>query len=112
MDNPETLIFKDDWKPVYNPVHYEKPVYEEENTPKKTEKKEKKKSESKPLLIIIQLILCIIALFSLYLLKIFGGDFYSQIYSWYDKNLNNEIIMSETFENFNIDNLINAAQNK
>ncbi|MCH5303678.1 MAG: hypothetical protein J1E41_02335 [Ruminococcus sp.] len=109
MDNPETLIFKDDWKPVYNPVHYERPIEEEEFKPKN---KEKKTRESKPLLITIQLIVCILALVSLYLLKTFGGDLYTEVYNWYDKNLNNEIIMSETFESFSLDNLINAAEDK
>jgi hypothetical protein len=113
MDNQDSLIFRDDWKPVYNPVIVDDETFsesEENNTVEKTEKK--KKSSGKPLLPIIQIILCVTAIISLYALKNFGFSWFNDFYSWYDKNINNEIIISETFESFNLDSLLNEIKNK
>ncbi len=106
MDNPETLTLNDDWKQVYNPVRYEKPT--ESNEQHEPKKKTKKKPESKPLLIIIQIIVCAIAVLSAYILKTIGGDLYKTVHEWYYSNLNAELIMTDTFEDFSLDNLFNA----
>lgn len=106
MDNPETLTLNDNWQQVYNPVRYEKPTESVEKPQSK--KKAKKKRESRPLLIIIQIILCAIAVLSAYILQIFGGDLYKTVHDWYYGNLNAELIASDTFENFSLDNLFDA----
>lgn len=106
MDNPETLTLNDEWQQVYNPVRYEKPAESIEQPQKK--KKVKKKTATKPLLIIIQIILCSIVVLSAYLLKTFGGDLYTTVHDWYYSNLNAELIMSDTFENFSLNNLFDA----
>ena len=106
MDNPETLSLNDNWQQVYNPVRYEKPAETVEKSQQK--KKIKKKPQSRPLLIIIQIILCGIAVLSAYILQIFGGDLYKTVRKWYYDNLNAELIMSDTFENFSLDNLFDA----
>lgn len=111
MDNPETLYFKDEWKPVYNPVQYETHINNEEPA-EEEQPKLKKKSDGKPLLMIIQIVFCIITLLSLYALKSFSADLFKEIQGWYENNLNNEIIMSESFESLSLDNLINAAKDK
>lgn len=110
MDNPETLYFNGDWKPVYNPVEF-KSV---EDTPDEAGETVPKKKErgSKPLLVIIQIIVCIIGILSLYGLKYFKPDMFSEVYKWYDKNINNELIIKEDVENISLDKLINAIQNK
>ncbi len=110
MDNPEPLYYNDDWKPVYNPVEF-KPVDSisedvEEAVPKKKER------GSKPMLVIIQIIICIIGILSLYGLKYFNADMFSEVYKWYDKNINNELIIKDNIDKFSIDKLINAVQNK
>lgn len=113
MDNQDSLIFRDDWKPVYNPVSidYESNPESEENIVE--EKTEKKKTTSgKPLLLMIQIIICVTAIISLYALKFFGFSWFNDFYTWYDKNINNEIIISENFENFNLDSLLNEIKNK
>lgn len=107
MDNPETLsLNNDNWQQVYNPVLYEKPTEATEQPQQK--KRTKKKLETKPILIIIQIILCSIAVLSAYCLKTFGGDLYITVHDWYYSNLNAELIMSDTFENFSLENLFNA----
>lgn len=108
MDNPEALSLNDEWTSAYNPVEYER----SSEIPEEKTKLKKKKREGKPLLIIIQIILSLILLLSLYGLKLFTPDLFKDIYTWYEKNLNNEIILSESFESFSLDNLINAVKDK
>lgn len=109
MDNPETIIRNDDWTSVYNPVQYEanEPFVEEPYKEKKT-----KKSQSKPLLTLIQIFICVIAVLLFYSLKTFDNNLYNKIYDMYRENLNNEIVLTETFEDFSLDNIINAVKNK
>lgn len=108
MDNPETLNYSDGWKPVYNPV-----VYDSAEAVSEEPVKEKKKTkEGKPFLLTIQIILCVTAVLSLYALKSFSPDYFKEVYNWYDKNLNNEVILTETFKDFSLDNLINAVSGK
>ena len=108
MDNPEALSLNEEWTSAYNPVEYETSA----DIPEEKAKPEKKKKEGKPLLITIQIILSILLLISLYGLKLFTPDLFKDIYNQYEKNLNNEIILSDTFENFSLDNLINAVKDK
>ena len=115
MDNPDTFYFENDWKPVYNPVQYEN--YDNNLSDDTEEIKDKKapkikKVEGKPLLMIIQILLCLIIMLAAYALQTFRPDMFKDIKGWYDKNLNNEIIMSETFENFSLDKLINEFKDK
>lgn len=109
MDNQAPLIFRDDWKPIYNPVTVEnEPKAEDESVPEK----KKKENVGKPLLLIIQILICVIALLSVFAVKNFNPSWYNSFFEWYDKNLNNEIILSETFENYTLDSLINAFKTK
>ena len=110
MDNPETVYYKDDWKPVYNPETFERvntDVNNEEVIPEK-----KKKASGKPMVLIIQIIICAVAFLSLYALKLFDIGVFNNVYKWYEDNLNNEIIISETFKDFSLDKIINAVENK
>lgn len=112
MDNQDALIFRDDWKPVYNPVSVDYETNSESQESLSEEKKEKKKSSGKPLLLMIQIILCVTAILSIFVFKYFNIQLFNDFYSWYDKNINNEIIINETFENFNLDSLLNEIKNK
>lgn len=105
MDNPA----ENDWTSAYNPIQYENNIESPED---KSNQPEKKKREGKPLLITIQLIISLLLLVSFYALRVFLPDTFTELRSWYEKNLNNEIIISESFENFSLDNLINALKDK
>ncbi len=109
MDNPEVLSLENDWTPAYNPVEFEK---SNNSSDYEVEKNKKKKREGKPLLITIQLIISLLLLLSFYALKLFSFDIFSELKKWYDTNLNNEIIITESFNSFSIDNLINELKIK
>ncbi len=111
MDNPETLIFRDDWKPVYNPVNFETEKIDDVKQ-ENEQTNIKKKRAAKPILILIQISLCLIALLSLYTFKALNSPLLDDIYKWYEDNINNEIIIKESFNDFNIDSFLNAVKDK
>lgn len=107
MDNQNSITYADDWKNADNFVYYS---HEENETEPQVEKKEKKLS-SKPLLILIQIGLCLLLTAAAYGLKSFGGDIYQNVRKAYYSALNDEIILSESFESFSIDKLFDSIKN-
>lgn len=104
MDNLNTITYADDWKQAYSPV------YKEETESPATENEDvidvkKKHNYGKSYLLIVQLFLCLFILLAAFGIKLFGGDLYNNIRSWYYENLNNEIIMTDNFESFDLDSI-------
>lgn len=64
----------------------------------------KKEKSPKQLVIILQLILCILIFSAFYILKQTGSDFYSELTRWYSENLNNSLISTSNFSDFDINN--------
>lgn len=105
MDNPNTISYADDWKEAYNPV------YKEEKPDNEViEKKKEKKNTGKPLLVIIQLIVFTIILLSAYCIKTFGGELYNTLRQWYYNTLNDQIILTESFDSFSIDKVFDNSE--
>ena len=96
MLNINEISYADDWKSVKNPIYKEEKVITD--TPKK-------KEYGKPLLLIIQLILCALVVISAFGIKTFGGDLYNNLHNWYYETLNDEIFLTDSFEDFSIDNI-------
>lgn len=65
----------------------------------------KKEKSPKQLVIILQLILCILIFSAFYILKQTGSDFYNSLSRWYSENLNNSLISTNTFSDFDINNI-------
>ncbi|MGN1139091.1 MAG: hypothetical protein ACI4RM_06555 [Ruminococcus sp.] len=105
MDNPNTISYADDWKEAYNPV------YKEEKPDNEViEKKKEKNKTGKPLLIIIQLIVFTVIVLSAYCIKTFGGDLYNTLHQWYYNTLNDQIILTESFDSFSIDKVFDNSE--
>lgn len=64
-----------------------------------------------PLLTIIQLIFFLIIVLAAYGIKTFGGNMYKQLSTWYNDNLNNEIILTDSFNDFSLD-FLNENKNQ
>ena len=107
MDN---ITYEEGWQDARNPVEYQTADEPFEEKPQHI-KKIKTKRGVIPLLSYIQLILCVIALLTAYVIKLIGGDIYSATHKVYNNELNNEIIMTESFKDFNLDNFFNADKN-
>lgn len=107
MDNQSSISYADDWKNADNFVYY-KPG-EQEIEPPSEEKKTRKKG-SKPLLLIIQIIVCLLITAAAYGLKTFGGDYYREIRKAYYNAVNDEIILTKNFEDFDLNKLFNEIK--
>lgn len=102
MDNLNTISYADGWKEAYTPV-YKREISEDIDEPVAIEKS--KKQYGKPYLLIVQLIIALLFLLTAFGIKTFGGDFYNTVHNWYYENLNDEIIMTESFETFDLDSV-------
>ena len=58
-----------------------------------------------PLLLVVQLVLCVLVFLAAFGIKTFGGELYNTLHQWYYDNLNDEIIMTESFETFDLDSI-------
>lgn len=105
MDNLSSISYEDGWKNASNPVRYEKSTDKQDN---QVQKEVKKKPTGRPLLTIIQIVLCFLIVLAAYIIKLFGNDLYKNVKSFYQTQLNNEIIMNP-YEN-DLNNLFNAAK--
>ncbi len=100
MDNQlkqNEITYDENWQTVTTP-EYAKIVKEDEyldteiDTQEDLPKTKKRRDSPRQLLIIIQLIVCALICLFAYILKTVGGDFYTDIRTWYYENLNNSII--------------------
>ena len=105
MENNE---YGSEWTSAYSPVEYESYSPSEEEQPKR---KKKKKTEGIPLVLIIQLVLCGLAVLAAYCIKQIGGDFYRELRSGYYESMGSQIILDYDFSKFSLDSLLNAPEN-
>lgn len=109
MDNLNTISYDEGWKDAYTPVHQTKKP--EKEVSEKQVKEKKKTNFSIPLLTIIQLVICFIAVVAAFGLKIFGGDLYQAVHNWYYEQLSDEIIMNESFDSFSLNSFTSLFEN-
>lgn len=62
-----------------------------------------RRKSSKPAVIILQLVICVLLVLSAYIIKLFGGALYENIHTWYQSELNDEIILNSDFKSFSLD---------
>ena len=108
-ENKNTITYDDNWKNVSEReypqiVGYEASEGERENK----QSVKKKKSGNSQLLITVQLIVCILIALTAFLLKSFGGEFYSNASDWYYSQLNNSVIFDDK-STFDLTNITNSS---
>lgn len=70
----------------------------------------KKITIGKQLLIIIQLIICGIALLFMVVIRLIGGDFCNEIINWYESKYYDSIYISDNSNNLSIFGINNSAE--
>ena len=65
---------------------------------------------SKPLLISIQLILCVIAVIVLFILKAMDSPAYHNFMTWYKVEMNRPVISQEFFRTFDVSRLAGGGE--
>ncbi len=98
------ITYDENWQTVSTP-EYAQTVSAKDDEDSLTEesenivKKPKKKRDSPiQLLIIIQLTVCILICIFAYAVKNIGGDFYSNLRTWYYDNLSNTLVVENNVE--------------
>ena len=73
------------------------------------QKPAEKPERARPFLITVQLVLCLIAALSLFLLKSTGSELYDRFRSWYDEEMKKTLISQDVFDDAGIDRLFSPA---
>jgi hypothetical protein len=110
MNNPNTIDYEKGWKDAYTPTAYTHADSTQSEQSEDNHPTPKKRKSNIPLLTIIQLTVCAIAVALGFGIKTFGGEIYSNIHNWYYEQLNDEIILNENFDSFSLDDLISSIQ--
>lgn len=101
------IIYEEGWRESAPVVNNDTPIDEEPSEPKyPTEDVER----SKPLLISIQLVLCLLAALVLFLLKAMDSEGYHSFMEYYREELQKPIVSQEVFESVDVTKLF--AQDK
>ena len=98
----DEIIYDEDWKRFDEPS---KAVVVDTNEDITSENREadKKAKEKRPVsLITIQLIICIIIVFVIFMLKSMDSDTYKNLSNWYNEQMRNTLVSSKTFEDIDL----------
>ncbi len=107
----DEIVYDENWQRFDEPVvQIEKSDSIEEAVP---DKKDKTKKETRRLpLITIQLIICLIIAFVLFILKAMNSDFYKDISLWYSEQMQNTLLSNETFEDIDLSKYFPATSDE
>ena len=110
-ENKNTITYDENWQSVTNseyPQITEPENEEDESIVLKDKKTKAHKDSTKQYLITIQLVVCIIIALLAFMLKSFGGEFYTMAQDWYYSQLNNSAIFDDS-KNFSLNELFDSA---
>lgn len=106
MDNDlrqNEITYDENWQTVSTPEYAQTVnISDDEDISSKekatTTKPKKKRDSPIQLLILIQLAVCVLICLFAYVVKNIGGDFYSDIRTWYYDNLNSTLVVDNDTE--------------
>ena len=99
----DEIIYDEDWKQFDEPVLVDKDKRESDNeTPEKEVAKPEKRKRVFPSLITIQLIVCLLIAFLVFMLKAMNSDTYAQLCKYYDELMQKTLLSSSMFEDIDL----------
>lgn len=108
----DEIIYDEDWLRVDTPLEREYPAQSEEYSDPATDNRSVNKPARKrsfPALITIQLVLCIVVAFIVFMLKAMNCDIYHQFCDWYNEQMQYTLVSDETFENVDLSQYLPAS---
>ncbi len=69
----------------------------------------KKHRKTFPALITIQLVLCLLVAFALFMLKAMNSDSYQKLCNWYEEQMKNTLISDNTFEDVDLNRYFESS---
>lgn len=108
----DEIIYDENWQSVCEPIISQN-TNDTDNyaDDKRNEEESKVKKEKRvfPALISIQLVLCLIIAFSVFILKAMNSDSYKQLCSWYNDLMQETILPNSAFENIDLSQYFSAT---
>lgn len=107
----DNIIYDEDWLSVDTPLTQEyKHPEEEPDSQKKTDKDKNPKSHKRfPALITIQLVLCMLVAFVVFMLKAMDSQHYKELCEWYSSQMQETIVSDSTFEDIDLSHYFDTA---
>ncbi len=108
----DEIIYDEDWLRVDTPLEREYPAQiEEHNSPADDARNLKKQRPKRtfPALITIQLVLCLIVAFAVFMLKAMNSDLYHQFCKWYNDSMQYTLVPDDTFYDIDLSQYLPAS---
>lgn len=107
----DEIIYDEDWLTVDTPLEpqYAVPSDEQKEETNQTQTKKSKRKRTFPALITIQLVVCIIVAFSIFMLKAMNSDTYHQFCDWYNNLMRYTIVPDSTFRDIDLSQYMSAS---
>lgn len=105
----DEIIYDEDWQRFDEPVLNE--VKQDEEIIKKPDYNSRVKKPKKlfPALITIQLVVCMIIAFLVFMLKAMNSDTYAQLCDWYNELMSETLLSNSTFEDIDLSKYFDAT---
>lgn len=105
----DEIIYDEDWQCFDEPVLSEQKSADDSDveSDKKPEKTKPKKLF--PALITIQLVVCLIIAFLVFMLKAMNSQTYAQFCNWYNELMSNTLLSNSTFEDIDLSQYFDAT---
>ena len=98
----DEITYDEDWQRFDSPTKVEETEKEEVFEKQAKEDKNKKREKMFPRLITIQLFLCLLVAFAVFMLKAMSSDFFYELSKWYDEMMSETLVSSGAFENIDL----------
>ena len=105
----DEIIYDEDWKQFEEPVLVEKRESDREEELKVETVVKPKNKRTFPALITIQLVLCLIIAFLVFMLKAMNSETYAQLCKYYDELMQNTLLSSSVFEDIDLSHYFEAT---
>ncbi len=105
----DEIIYDEDWQRFDEPSTADVIDTKDNGVDVKTEPERKKKEKNPLSLITLQLVLCIIIAFVLFMLKAMDSDTYRTISEWYDEQMKSTLVSSKKFEDIDLSRYFEAT---
>ncbi len=102
-DRFDDITYDENWQRFDAPIPavlYDNDDEETENA--QDNKPIKKRKKTFPALITIQLLLCLLAAFALFMLKAMNSDTYQKLSNWYEEQMKNTLVSNDAFDDVDL----------
>ncbi len=108
----DEILYDEDWLSVDTPVFVDE-SFEKSDSTESDEKTHNRKSAEKkrsfPALVTIQLVVCLIIAFAVFMLKAMNSQTYKDFCDWYNEQMQDTLLSNSAFENIDLSQFVKAT---